>query len=96
MNYKIFITANAQSNLEEIVNYIKRDSKDRARTWLKNIQEKINSLKTYPKRGRKVPEYEGEKEIREIIVGVYRVIYEIDNDEIYVLYVYHGARLLKL
>lgn len=95
MNYKIIITKNAQDNLEEIVNYIKLDSKSRAQSWLKIVKEKIKSLKSNPRRGRKVPEYEGEKEIREIILGSYRIIYEIDDSQVYVLYVYHGARLLK-
>jgi len=96
LHYKVFITANAQSNLEEIIDYIKLDSKSRAQAWLKSVKDKIISLRTYPRRGRLVPEYEGEKEIREIIWGSYRIIYEIDADRIYVLYIYHGARLLIL
>jgi len=94
LSYKIVITKNAQDNLEKIANYIWVDSKSRAQSWFKIVKEKIKSLESNPRRGRKVPEYEGEKEIREILLGSYRIIYEIDKNQIYVLYVYHGARLL--
>jgi plasmid stabilization system protein ParE len=67
LKFKIYITNNAQKNLEEILNYIKLESKSRAQSLLIAIKEKILSLKSNPRRGRKVPEYNGEKEIREII-----------------------------
>jgi len=96
LNYKINVSRNAQKNLEEIVNFIMLDSKERARSWLKSIKTNIQLLKTNPRMGRKVPEYQGTKEIREIILGNYRIIYEFDGKEIFILLVYHGARLLKL
>jgi len=95
LKFKIYITNNAQKNLEEILNYIKLESKSRAQSLLIAIKEKILSLKSNPRRGRKVPEYNGEKEIREIIFGSYRIIYEIERDQIFILFVYHGARLLR-
>jgi len=96
LKFKIYITNNAQKNLEEILNYIKLDSQSRARSWLSTIKEKILSLESNPRRGRKVPEYEGDREILEILFGSYRIIYEIERDQIFILFVYHGARLLKL
>ena len=36
----------------------------------------------------------GIENIREIIVGSYRVIYRIRRDEVHLLTVHHGARLL--
>ena len=38
----------------------------------------------------------GRKEIREIILGNYRIIYRLQQEEAEILTVYHGARLLKL
>ncbi len=46
-----------------------------------------------PISGRKVPEYEAE-DIRELIEKPYRIIYRIKSDQIDVLAVIHGARLL--
>jgi len=96
LSYRILITLNAQKNLEEIVSYLKQESKNRAYAWLKRVQERIQSLQTNPRRCRQVPEYSGDKEIRELLFGAYRIIFEMSSDEIFVLYVYHGARLLKL
>jgi plasmid stabilization system protein ParE len=43
--------------------------------------------------GRTVAEL-GIENIREVIVGSYRVIYRIRQDEVHLLTVHHGARLL--
>jgi plasmid stabilization system protein ParE len=43
--------------------------------------------------GRIVPEL-GIENIREIIVGSYRVIYRVRHEDVQVLTVHHGARLL--
>jgi plasmid stabilization system protein ParE len=43
--------------------------------------------------GRVVPEL-GIQDLREILVGTYRVIYRVREDEVHVLTVHHGARLL--
>ena len=47
----------------------------------------------FPQSGQMVPEYQ-DSDIREVIEGSYRVIYEISADEVRVLAVIHGARLL--
>jgi plasmid stabilization system protein ParE len=41
--------------------------------------------------GRVVPEY-GRDSLRELIIGPYRVVYEIDEDEVGVIAVVHGSR----
>jgi len=50
-------------------------------------------VENYPRLGRVVPEL-GIEDIREIILGSYRLIYRIRLDEIQVVTVHHGARLL--
>lgn len=44
--------------------------------------------------GRRVPEWDDE-EIRERIVGNYRLIYRVRNSQVVVIAVVHGARLLS-
>ena len=51
-------------------------------------------LSDFPNSGRLVPE-DARDETREIIVGNYRVIYGILEDEVQVITVRHGARLVK-
>jgi len=59
------------------------------------IHFRVSSLKSQPQLGRIVPEFE-ESNIRELISGNYRIVYEIiDNKKIDILRIYHSARLLK-
>jgi plasmid stabilization system protein ParE len=57
------------------------------------ITRRSEQIAGYPFSGRKVPEYDAE-DIREIIEAPYRIIYKIKPDQIDVLAVIHGARLL--
>jgi len=55
----------------------------------------VNRLETFPKSGRIIPEFEIEN-LREIIYGKYRIVYEIERETVLILTVFHGMRLLKL
>jgi plasmid stabilization system protein ParE len=52
-----------------------------------------DKLESFPRSGRIVPEL-GIENIREILVGSYRIIYRIRYDDVHLLTVHHGARLL--
>jgi plasmid stabilization system protein ParE len=52
-----------------------------------------DQLVSYPRSGRIVPEL-GIENIREIVVGNYRVIYRIRRDDVNLLTLHHGARFL--
>lgn len=57
--------------------------------------EAAGSLSAFGERGRIVPEL-GEPSVRELLVGRYRLIYEVGATDIVVLAVVHGARSLSL
>ena len=57
------------------------------------ITRRSVQIASHPLSGRKVPEYDSEV-IRELIEQQYRIIYRIKQDQIDVLAVIHGARLL--
>ena len=57
------------------------------------ITRRSQQIADQPLSGRKVPEYQTE-DIRELIEKPYRIIYRIKADQIDVLAVIHGARLL--
>jgi toxin ParE1/3/4 len=57
------------------------------------ITRRSEQIAEQPLSGRKVPEYDAE-DIRELIEKPYRIIYRIKPDQIDVLAVIHGARLL--
>ena len=56
-----------------------------------NIVGAVEQLEDQPRSGRMVPEF-GRIDLREIIVGLYRVIYVINGETVTDLRVVHGAR----
>ncbi|MFA5809617.1 MAG: type II toxin-antitoxin system RelE/ParE family toxin [Thermoleophilia bacterium] len=95
--YKVFITQNAQDDLRHIFSYIAEDSISNARIFVSELEEKINTLSTLPERSSYIPENVFfSTDYRQLILRKYRVIYRIDKNEIYVLRVIHGSKLLEL
>ena len=87
-------TAQAVKDVETICEFIAKDSIVYAHLFAKDILQTVKRLAKFPKSGRIVPEFSNEN-IREIILGNYRIIYRIKNNIIEILTVYHSARLLK-
>ena len=79
--------------LEDIYDYIAMDNKIAAVTLIEEIFEKVETLKRNAQRGRIVPEAE-RKDIRELFVGEYRIIYKIEKDQIVILTVRNFKQLL--
>ena len=95
--YKVFITQNAQDDLRHIFSYIAEDSKSNAKIFVCELEEKINTLSTLPERASYIPENVFfSTDYRQLIHRKYRVIYRFDKNEIYVLRVIHGSKLLEL
>ena len=85
----------ALENLEDIGNYIGKDSMKYARIMVRNIFMATNILKQHTHAGRMVPEFNNPN-IRELIRGNFRIVYRIiDEKHIDVVTVHHSARLLK-
>lgn len=77
----------------EIAGYIAQDSPQRSRKWVEKIFFKVEQLQSSPAIGRIVPEV-NRKEIRELILGNYRIIYRVDPQNIFILTVRHGRQIL--
>ena len=93
---KLIWTDQAINDLGSIGDYIAENSEKYAKLTVKKIFERADILKTYPQSGRIVPE-KNEENLRELIEGNYRIIYEIvSTEQINILTVYHSARNLKL
>ncbi len=88
---RILWTAPAVSDLDSIREYIARDSEVYADSVLSEIFDTVDQLLTYAESGRVVPELD-EKQTRELIVGSYRVMYDIQSETVRILTVLHGAR----
>ena len=81
----------AASDLGSIHEYISRDSEIYADAVLSEIFNAVDRLTVYAESGRIVPEL-NEPQTREIIVGSYRIVYDIHGEIIRILAVLHGAR----
>ena len=91
---KIEWTQPALSDLENIRDYISRDSEYYAARFIEKIIEAVENLENLPKIGRSVPEAEDEN-IREILLHNYRIMYRVETDRVLVLTIIHGARDLS-
>jgi toxin ParE1/3/4 len=81
----------AVGDLEEIFNYIAKDSEEYARNIARRIMDNIETVEAFPNLGRIVPEF-NKKMIREILVLNYRVIYRIQEKNIEIVRIIHHAR----
>ena len=88
---KVIWTETALRDAESIKAYIEQDSGIYAIRVIEKIVEAVEDLILYPKMGRVVPEF-NKKDIREIIVYNYRIIYELQSHSITVLTIIHSAR----
>lgn len=84
----------AIKDINEIAEYIAKDSLQYAKAQTKLFVEEAESLGGHPHRGRVVPEL-GISSIRQILCGHYRIIYEISDDVVGILTIHHQSRLLR-
>ena len=86
-------TPQAADDLDAIAEFIARDSAHFAGLFVANILQTVDQLADFPESGRAVPEI-GERTIRELVVGSYRIIYRLRPEAAEILTIHHGARLL--
>ncbi len=88
-------TFQAVNDLKDIYDYISKDSIKYAQIQIRKIRNRTSQLKSNYLSGRIVPEI-GDDNIRELITGYYRIIYEVVNEtRVNILTVFHSARLLS-
>ena len=88
-------TPQALEDLEAICLFIVRDAPQIGGVFADDAFRATDRLAELPRSGRIVPELEIEN-IREIILGNYRLIYRVREDQVQILTVHHGARLLDI
>ena len=91
MGWRIEWTRTSLRDLESIHNYIALDSPRYAAITVDRINKMAESLELFPRGGAIVREFDRE-DIRQKLVGNYRLIYHLVDDRIVILGVIHGAR----
>jgi plasmid stabilization system protein ParE len=92
---RVYWTPIARIQLLEIADAIHWDKPGAAARWVERLLTEAESLAEMPRRGRVVPELD-RANTRELLMGNYRVIYRIEDEEIAILTVRHGRRLLDV
>jgi plasmid stabilization system protein ParE len=85
-------TFQAIEDLEAIRDYVARDSDNYARLLVERLYHSVDRLSAFPDSGRMVPEFQ-RPDLREVILGSYRIVYLLKGGIAEVLTVFHGARL---
>jgi toxin ParE1/3/4 len=91
MARKVVWTSQSGEDLENIAEYISRDSEYYASSFVTELFNSIQSLNEFPERGRTVPEL-NDINIKEIFIKEYRVIYRIEEESVMILTIIHGRR----
>ena len=91
---KVIWSKESLQQLIEIEKYISRDSPERAVQFINRLIDCAEKIKDYPYKGRVVPEF-SLNEIREVFEKSYRIVYRISENQIEILTVFEGHKLLK-
>lgn len=83
----------AVADLENIQDYVARDSPEYADALIERLVLSVEQLAAFPESGRLVPEATDPK-VRELLVEGYRMVYRLRKGTVQILGVIHGARSL--
>ncbi len=85
-------TEQAVEDIRAIREFIERDSPRYGHLVAERLVESTSQIALFPKAGRVVPEI-GRQDVREIIVGEYRIVYRLEADVAVLLTVFRSSRL---
>lgn len=85
-------TDQAVEDLTAIREFISRDSPRYGRLVAERLYDATAQLESFPRSGRVVPELDRD-DLREIIVGEYRIVYHLTSDAVVLVTVFRSSRL---
>ena len=90
MARKVAWSESAWDDLEETLDYISKDSPFYAAAFAQEVLDASRTLKDLSERGRVIPEF-NRPELRELFIRRYRLMYEINQDTVFIIAFIHGA-----
>jgi toxin ParE1/3/4 len=90
---EVIFTDRFLDRVEECTDYIALDHVPTAKKWARGVFEQCQKLRDQPGSGRTVPEFR-HPEIREVIHGNYRLVYELKSNQIDMLTIWHTRQML--
>ncbi len=91
---QIIWTEPALQDLYNIAEYIALDKVSAAKRLVKKVFSSVERLEQFPKSGRKLPELE-ELRYLEVVVNPCRIIYRIEKENVFIIYVMRSERKLR-
>jgi toxin ParE1/3/4 len=96
--FTVHVTRYAEEDIAAIMDYLlAQDAAPTAADLWRRFEDAFASLKQFPARGHVSPElqeYPG-KHVRELHVGVYRLIYRYSEQDVYILFVADARRNIQ-
>ena len=97
MRYRVRITTTAKSDAESAFKWIQEQSPAHAVKWFNGLIDAVERLCIFPTRWPLAPEGAYfEEEIRQMLYGknphVYRILFTVRGNLVYVLHIRHGTR----
>ncbi|MCC6153861.1 MAG: type II toxin-antitoxin system RelE/ParE family toxin [Candidatus Hydrogenedentes bacterium] len=93
MDFQVIWSPNAVRDLDGIATYIANDSAIYAASFVSRVLKVSQQLRKFPQSGRVVPEF-ADPNLRERIISHYRFIYRLRTNDILLLALIHGRRLM--
>lgn len=87
----VYLSAEAEYDIETIGDYIARDNPLRALTFLRELRAKCLGLADMPERFPLVPRYEASG-VRRRVHGDYLIFYRVEVESVVILHILHGAQ----
>lgn len=90
--YNVVLMPSALGDIEESYHWgVKQWGAKRAEQWAKSIKKAALSLSAFPERQPIAPENDQfEEEVRHLVIGRYRLLYNIEDETVYVLHCIGG------
>ena len=98
MAFRVEITEEAERDAHAILDWlISQQAGESGLRWFEGLEKAIASLATFPERCPLAPENEAFPfETRHLLYGrrphIYRVIFKVEGDTVYILHIWHGRR----
>lgn len=87
----VYWTPRAKADYWEIALFIAQDNPEAADRWMAKVDERVRLVAELPYANRKIPEWRRD-DLREVILGNYRIMYRVGDDDIQVLRIVEGHR----
>lgn len=88
----MIVQPRAERQIESTYQYLLRRAPAAADTWLEAVSAAVDSLGEMPARCPRAPESRRGREVRQLIVGEYRVLFTIQLRHVRILAIRHVAR----